>query len=646
MLTILLSCLMALNGVLGQEVVKKADLPNKVQKQYKKVLDLARAGKADKAKKQLEKILDKHPGFIDGRLRQSGFIYKEGRLQEAVQVIGKVIELAPDYDAEMYFSKGAIHKELRQYAEAAEAFESYISRAESGSRLDKAKIYAAQTAFAAYAIANPVPYRPEALPGEVNSPYSEYIPALTIDGQQMIFTRRVNRQEDLYIADLVDGVFSNVREIEELNTPQNEGVHTISSDGRRIIFTASNRPQETIGGSDLFTSRITSEGWSRPSNMGSVINTSAWDAQPTLSADGRSLYWSSSRNFGHGGRDIWMSTRTDSSGWNEPQPLSTAINTSHNEESPFIHPDGKTLYFRSNRPVGMGGYDIYYSRYNDSLRTWMPAVNIGYPINTEDSEGAMSVSLDGSRAYFATDQDSELNGDPKNLNIHTFELYQEARPQLVTYVKATVIDADTGEPIKANIRIVNHEDKLEVKQVKTSGKGSYLGSLIVGYTYGFYVSSPGYVYQSEYMDLAEMRSSYKPYELTLAMHKLAAPTTQPTTVDKAEPVVLKNIFFESGSAILSAASDPELDQLAATLLGSSQLVVQIAGHTDNVGSSTDNLLLSQQRANSVVAALLSRGVNKSQLNAVGYGESKPIADNDTTEGRQKNRRTEFIILQE
>ena len=643
---LLLSCFFISSSLYGQQIVEKADLPSRSQKQYKKVLALSRAGKSDKALSQLDKLLTKHPGFVTGRLRQAGILYKQKQLTESLAALDLAIALAPEHDPEMYYSKGTIHKELKQLELAAAAYDAYVERVPEGSRSDQARIAAAQAAFAAKAMANPVPYKPEVLPGAVNSPYSEYIPQLTIDGQQMIFTRRVRQQEDLYVADLVDGEFANVRQITELNTPYNEGVHTITADGQRIIFTASNRPKEMVGGSDLFTSRITADGWARPSNMGSVINTTAWDAQPSVSADGLTLYWSSSRNYGHGGRDIWTSTRTDSSGWNEPKPLSDAVNSQHNEESPFIHPDGKTLYFRSNRPVGMGGYDIYYSRYNDSLRTWMPAVNIGYPINTEDSEGAMSVSLDGTRAYFATDQSSDIDGDQKNLNIHTFELYPEARPQPVTYVKATVIDADTRQPLQATVQIKNHENKLTNRTVQTKTSGSYLGSVLAGYTYGFYVSSPGYMYRSEYIDLAEMRTSYEPYELTIALSRVVPTESEPVTIadEPSKPVVLQNVFFETGSATLSSTSDTELDELANTLLANEQIKVQIAGHTDNVGSTADNLLLSQQRAKSVVQALIQRGVAQSRLSAVGYGETQPIATNDSEAGRQQNRRTEFRIL--
>ena len=631
----------------AQEVVFRKDLDSKMQKEYKNVGPLSRAKKYDKALKKLNKILKKYPTFVDGYLKKSGLLYNMRDKEAAIQVINQAIAISPEFDAEMYYSKAFIHKELDQYEQAAFNFDMYIARAAEGKRKEKARVYYAQTAFADQATKNPVPYEPQKLKGDINSSLSEYIPAITLDGEQMIFTRRQGGQEDLFIADLEDGIYQNIRPLEAVNTARNEGVHTISADGSRIIFTACGRQKEGLGGCDLFTSRIVNGEWSIPQNLGPVINTPAWEAQPSLSADGHTLYWSSNRKYGKGGNDIWMSTRTDTSGWNPPTPLGETINTSYNEESPFIHPDGKTLYFRSDRPAGMGGFDIFYSRFNDTTKLWQPAVNMGYPINTQNSEGALSVSLDGKLAFFATDQETgEANG-PKNLDIFTFELYNEAKPQPVTFVKAIVIDAESGKPLRANIEIVNLSNNADKQLAKTNSKGTYINSLLARKSYAFFVSAPGYSFASEHMDLNSVKSVYDPIIVSIGLQKLPAEEVvvdKTVEKDEAEEIVLKNVFFETGSAQLTSTSEAEISRLADILKKNNTYKMVISGHTDNIGSAADNLVLSEKRAKAVVEALVLKGINSARLSYKGYGEDQPIDTNETTAGRQNNRRTTFKIL--
>lgn len=631
-------------GLSAQDVIQRADLDSKMQKRYEKAIKEMREKKYDKSISNMDKILKKYPTFIDAILRKSGIYYNLGKLDDALAALDQSIAIDPDYDPEVYFSKGVIYRQRKEYHLAAKSFATYIEKEPKSDKLEKAIIYQAQTAFADKAIKNPVPYQPRKLMGDVNTGSSEYIPALTIDEEQMIFTRRVRGQEDLYIASLVDGKYTAVREIADLNTPGNEGVHTISADGTKIIFTACDRGRLSLGGCDLFRAYITEDGWSVPSNMGKLINSTGWDAQPSLSADGNTLYWSSNRKYGKGGNDIWVSKRTNESGWSVPESMSEHVNTKYNEESPFIHPDGKTLYFRSNRPTGMGDYDIYYTRYNDSTGMWSPATNIGYPINTEESEGAMSVSLDGTKAFFATSQNTGQDGTLKNLDIYTFELYPEARPHPVTYIKAKVTDADTGEPLVATIKIVQLPEESTAKKTTTSTNGTYLGGLLTGYDYACFVTAEGYTYHSEHFALDRTTTVFEPYRLNIQLHRVK-PTvaTTPTDTPVEEPVVMNNIFFVVGSAELTPSSDAEVSQLAEALRTNPGMNVEIAGHTDNVGSKADNQKLSEERAKSVVNSLVAKGIAKTRLTYKGYGETKPIASNETPEGRAKNRRTEFRI---
>lgn len=645
MLTILYLSIFTFSSLFGQEVVTKKELDKKTLKLYMKALSHNRNRDFDEALMMMNRVLKKYPDFVNGHLRKSGILYNMEQFDSALKSIGIAIDIDPHGDPEMYMSKGILHSKLREFGAAAGSFEKYITLAEDGVRKQKAITLYEQSRFREQALLNPVPYIPIKLEGAVNSPTSEYIPMVTMDGTKMIFTRRVGGQEDLFIAEKKDSVFSEVYGMAAINTSQNEGVHTISSDGSRIIFTACNRYKEVIGGCDLFTSRLVDGEWSKPLNIGPVINTTAWDAQPSLSADGYTLYWSSSRKHGIGGNDIWMSTRTDTSSWTTPELLSENINGPYNEESPFIHPDGKTLYFRSNRPVGMGGYDIFYSRFNDTTNTWGVAKNIGYPINTENDEGAMSVSLDGKTAFFATDQKTGIRRTKKNLDIYTFELYEEARPQLVTFVKARIIDDISKLPISADIEIVNLSNKSDSKKGHSGKDGNYINSLLVSHEYGFFVSAPGYIYKSLYFDLSEMKPAYDPYVLEIKMTKIPAKEKVEThIVEKPKPIILENIFFESGSSALDKKSNIEIKRLAELIIRSGEMNVEIAGHTDNVGSIDENQRLSEDRARAVVDALVSYGVSKEKLSYIGLGETNPLESNETAQGRKINRRTTFRIL--
>jgi outer membrane protein OmpA-like peptidoglycan-associated protein len=462
-----------------------------------------------------------------------------------------------------------------------------------------------------------------------------------MEGDRMIFTRRVGGQEDFYIAEVKDGEFMRVAAVEGLNTPQNEGIHTISADGRTMIFTACDRRKTGIGSCDLYYAHLDSDYWTVPSNMGKVVNSISWDSQPSLTADGKTLFFGSGRQDGYGGNDIWVTTRTDTSGWTFPTLLPEEINTSGNEESPFIHPDGHTLYFRSDKHIGMGGYDIFYSRYTDSTQTWAPAKNIGYPINTEGSEGALSVSLDGKTAFFASDMAYLNDKSNANLDIYSFELYPEARPILTTFIKATVTDKETGLPLTANYTIEVLSDNMNPTTGKADPKGTFINSLPTNQSYALFIKMSGYIHHSENFNLQGIQDALNPYIIDIQLTK--ANKAESNNQAKAEPIVLNNIFFESGKANLKSASYYELNTLAQNLVNNPSIKIQIIGHTDNVGSDVDNQILSEARAKSVADALVLRGIAQERVSYLGLGESQPIADNETEEGRKTNRRTEFIL---
>lgn len=307
------------------------------------------------------------------------------------------------------------------------------------------------------------------------------------------------------------------------------------------------------------------------------------------------------------------------------------INTTGSDETPFIHPDGKTLYFRSNGRIGMGGFDMYVSRYDEELGEWGEPMNLGYPINTTGSEGGLIVSLDGTKAYYSSDSGSD------NVNIYEFELYPEARPLPVTYVKIQVIDAITGNPLEVDVTIDNQAKKTS-ETIVTGIDGMRLVALPTRAKYGCSIEKEGYLFFSEHFDLDSISTAIDPFRLEVAL----IPIEEETLVEE-KPIVLNNIFFKFGSAELEPTSYPEINRLMKLLNTQGQFNITIIGHTDNIGNEEDNLKLSSDRAQSVQQALIDGGISPDRITYVGKGEHDPIAINETPEGRRKNRRTEFIL---
>jgi outer membrane protein OmpA-like peptidoglycan-associated protein/Tol biopolymer transport system component len=625
----------------AQVIKKRKDLDKKSLNNYKKAISEGRNRKYQKSLNLFNKVLKKHPEFIDAQLRKAGMLHNIKEFDKSAIAFEKAIAMAPEYDPQMYYSLAIVHRDMKTYDLAARNFQFYIDRSMDEKRKIRAIDLRDRAFFAHEATTNPVPFDPIKVGGSVNSDHSEYAPIINMEGDRMIFTRRVGGQEDFYIAEVKDGEFKRVAEVEGLNTPQNEGIHTISADGRSMIFTACDRRKTGIGSCDLYYAHLDSDYWTVPSNMGKVVNSISWDSQPSLSSDGKTLFFSSGRQDGYGGNDIWMTTKTDTSGWVFPTLLPEEINTSGNEESPFIHPDGHTLYFRSDKHIGMGGYDIFYSRFIDSTQTWSPAKNIGYPINTEGSEGALSVSLDGKTAFFASDMAYLDDKSNANLDIYSFELYPEARPMLTTFVKATITDKETRLPLSANYTIEVLSETMKPTTGKANQKGTFINSLPTNQSYALFIKMDGYIHYSENFDLQGIQDALNPYIIDIQLTK--AIKSDPTTPNNTEAIVLNNIFFESGKADLKTESDYELNTLTQNLLDNPSINIQIIGHTDNVGSDVDNQKLSEARAKSVADALILRGIAPNRVSYLGFGETKPIADNETEEGRKTNRRTEFIL---
>ena len=535
---------------------------------------------------------------------------------------------------EAYFSIG-------DYAKAQMAYDECINKPEASLNLKLAATKKfEQCNFAINEEKNPKATDVTALNSDINTPYNEYWPSRTVDGKQLVFTRLVpdslrgNRmQEDFYIADFSKGQWGSVRPIVEINTPENEGAQSLSADGKLLFFSACNR-QDGYGSCDIYVSVMKEGKWQMPENAGYKLNSRKWEAQPSLSPNSDYLYFSSNREGGFGNKDIW---RIKINGfnpdglpvWGQVENLGDSINTSGVESSPFIHFNNKTLYFSSDGWLGMGKSDIFYSTLKQN-NIWSKPVNIGYPINTQNNENGFVVDAGGTIAFFSSERDKN-----KGIDLYSARLTGKSKTTPVTYVKGKIIDSESKQALVGNIEITNFMDPKNGSFSRESRtNGEFLVCLPLGENYAFNITKKGYLFYSQSIHLDSLYSSVQPMNLMIEL----------VPVKTGNQLVMRNLYFETDSFRLLKESFPELKKLYDLLVQNPTIIVEIGGHTDNIGSEGYNKLLSEKRAIEVKTYLTDKGINAKRIETKGYGISMPVDTNDTPEGRALNRRTEITIL--
>ena len=584
----------------------------------------------DEAIANLQKAISEDSKFVEAHMLLADVLRARWRYKEAVNEFKQVLNLNPEFNQGVYYKLGDCELHNADYTGAQAHLEKYLTYDNlSPQNVFMAKKWLNDCKFSLDAIQHPIPFKPISLGPEINTTYDEYMPAITADESTLIFTRKIDNNEDFYQSIKVDGNWQTATYLSnQINTPRyNEGAQSISQDGKVLFFTGCNRP-DGMGRCDIYISQKKGNDWSKPFDMPPPINTTGWESQPSISADGRTLYFTSNRKGGYGGYDIWKSTLSDK-GWSQPENLGPNINTSMDEQSAFIHPDDSTLYFCSNGWPGLGGMDLFVSRLGQDGK-WQKPVNLGYPINSSGDENGLTLTANGTYAFFASNKLSGQDG----FDIYTFELPPELRPRQVTYVKGIVEDAVTKQPLESAVEIIDLEKNTPVYQDYSSAEqGDFLATLTTGKNYGLNISRDGYLFYSANFSLIGHENK-NPFNLLALL--------QP--IEIGNKVILNNIFFDTNRFLIKDESKTELQKLLDFLNLNKTVKIEVSGHTDNVGSDQANQILSENRAKAVYQYLIDNGIDPSRLSFKGYGETQPVATNDTDEGRARNRRTEFKIM--
>ena len=489
--------------------------------------------------------------------------------------------------------------------------------------------------FMRYALDHPIQVNPIALPASISTDQDEYFPSLWLAGDGLVFTRRIadlrqpNGQEDLYVARQREGQWQEASPLRGLNTPNNEGAATLSGDGSMLCFTMcrdADRPGEGShrGSCDLYVSRRDAKGqWNKPVNMGAV-NTGGWESQPSLSPDGRVLYFT--RGRGRPGRrqhDIYSARVLPNGTFSKPERLSDAVNTTGQEMRPFLHPDGRHLYFASDGHPGMGGMDLFVTEL-EADGEWGTPVNLGYPLNTPADESGIVVASDGRTGYFSRDVEEQLD-------LHEFIL-PEAIAADPTSALEGIIRSEGGDMLPAaEIRLLNSKTGTPFAEGSVGADARYHIPVPAQRDFVLLVEAPDHLFKSVRIESGGIQGrEIRDFELS--------------PLKEGAEVVLRNVFFESGSSDVASDSEPELIEVAGWLRSNPHVRLEVEGHTDDVGSAQDNLSLSAQRAQAVMAFLLAEGAGSAQLTAVGYGQSRPAVEAQTEEARRQNRRTSLRVV--
>lgn len=584
-----------------------------------------------------------NPDNADLNLRIGNCYINSPEKKKAIEHIEKAIKLKPDVDIDAHYFLGKAYHLNYEWDKAIQEYSRCLGKK---SEVNDAEIATAQRKIqecknGKELMQTPVKVTIDNLGTAINTKYKEYVPVISADESDLYFTSRrpgstgsegavgeEDYYEDVYFSEMKNGKWTTAKNLgTPLNSVNHDATVNLSVDGQRIFFY---RDASAVN-ADISEARLTGRKWSEPKKLNSNINTKYQETSAAFSPDEKLIYFVSNKPGGHGGKDIYVSRQTALGDWGKAENLGPPVNTDMDEDAVFMHPDGKTLYFCSNGHKTMGGFDVFKTIIENGK--WSEPLNIGYPINTPDNDVSYVLSASGKHGYYASAREGSFGERDIFMISFLEDTIKKEEPQL-TLLSGIVTDETTGQPIEAQVEVIDNVLNLSVaKFMSNKETGKYLVSLPSGKNYGIVVRSEGRLFHSENIDIP--------------LAKGYAEITKPIRLLKPEvgkKIILNNIFYDFDKANLRMESISELTRVLEVLNEMPALKIEVSSHTDSRGSDEYNLKLSQSRAQSVVDYIISKGISQSRVSAKGYGKAQPVATNETEEGRQQNRRTEFRIL--
>jgi outer membrane protein OmpA-like peptidoglycan-associated protein/tetratricopeptide (TPR) repeat protein len=623
---------------------------SKAIKKFTQALDYYQQYQYSAAMTEAKSALKADSVFLEAYYLLSDIYGQTGDTGEKIRILRKAVSINSEYSNFAYLNLGRAELSVGQYFEAKTHLLEFEKRNKISEYTGELKKLIHSADFGIDALAKPVDFKPQNLGPAINTKYDEYHPSMTADEQTLIFTVGLPRpgidtvivqtdtQEDIFISRKdSSGLWAKAVQFgAPLNTNRNEGAHSVTADGSVLYFTACedasgyNPHGLCLGRCDIYKTVRNGNQWLQPENCGPIINTKYKETQPNISPDGHSLYFVSDRPGGFGGLDIWRSSLSENGLWSKPVNLGDSVNTAADDVSPFVAADCRTLYFSSSGWEGLGRSDIFFSHKNAD-KSWSKAINLGFPINTYGEQTGLTLNTAGNRAYYAAD----YKGGYGRQDIYEFEMPEKLRPHASVYVTGIVYDSITKVRLLADFDLISLQTKDTLYRSNSNAQtGKFILILPLGEDYALNINKKGYLFASENFTLSSTEDSLFVKFLNIAL----------LPIQNDASVVLKNIFFEFDKYELKPESSTELQKLYDFLQTNASLKIEIGGHTDNVGSKAHNNELSDMRAKAVYDDLIRRGIDKNRLSFKGYADKKPIASNNTPEGRATNRRTEFRVL--
>ena len=606
--------------------------------------------KDKKLVKKIEKLIEKRSYYdaIDALQNtnqaavffelKAEILWRSGDFFNAETQALKAIELCTDNFPKAYYFLGEIAYKRKDYVNADIYLKKAINLQIGDPYYSDAIMLYENAKILAQIINNPVKFNPQIVKG-VSTQDDEYLPIISPDQELSFFTRRSDKMslQDITTTTIEEFVFSKKIngdfEVGQaltypFNLESNEGGASITIDNKILYYTKCIRDNKGYNNCDIYYVNRENGAWSNvqefPKNISKI---DSWESQPTVSSDGKTILFSSDRSGGYGKMDLYEISKVNDT-WTSAKNLGSTINSNENEKSPYLHTDGKTLFFASTNFPSLGGFDIFYSR-KDSLGNWQKPINIGYPINTVADEISLFVSTDGNQAYFASNNLNGIGG----WDIYSFGLYEGAKPERVLFLKGDLLDENKQIIEDVELEIKNLTTQ-EITTIKVDA-GTYVSSLTLAKDDDVLITikKEGFAFNSTYIS-TEDTSFNSPSALNFEMQSL----------EQGKSFSIENIYFDNNSYELKRATNEILIEFAKYLEVNNTLIIEINGFTDNVGNQADNQLLSENRAKAVRDLILLQGISEKRVFYNGFGESSPITSNDTEKGREQNRRTEFKII--